>query len=165
MDEDRVIVGYQSGVGVFDVCTGQRIGRIHDGDYNWYQSDPPFIRYPSAEGIRLVRAPGLWGGHLDRSTADGWTCQRVDGGAVLRSEGHPDFKVEYSEEYRAMGVSAGGGAFLYAISPGRPSRVTPAISGALRAMSGLSLSPRIRHSVLRMSRCRTGRPASTAAAA
>jgi hypothetical protein len=117
MDEDRVIVGSHSGVGVFDVRTAERIERTHDDAYNWYQGDPPSIRYPSAEGVRLIRAAGLWGGDLDQSTADGWTCHRVDGGAVLRSEGQQDFKIEDSEGYRAMGFSPGGGAFVYATSP------------------------------------------------
>jgi hypothetical protein len=117
MDEDRAIVGSHTGVGVFDVRTGERIERTYDNDYAWYQSDPPFIKYPSAEGVRLIRAAGLWGGELDQSTEDGWTCQRVGGGAVLRAEGRPDFKIEDSEEYRAMGFSPGGNAFLYATSP------------------------------------------------
>jgi hypothetical protein len=88
LDEDRIIVGSHSGVGVFDVHTGERIERTHDEDYNWYQGDPPFIRRPSAEGVRLIRAAGLWGGDLDQSTTDGWTCYRVDGGAVLSADGH-----------------------------------------------------------------------------
>jgi hypothetical protein len=85
IDEDRVIVGSQSGVGVFDVHMGGRIERTRDEDYTWYQGDPAFIRYPSAEGVRLIRAAGLWGGDLDQSTSDGWTCHRVDAGAVNRS--------------------------------------------------------------------------------
>jgi hypothetical protein len=117
MDEDRVVVGSHSGVGVLDVRTGERNERTHDEEYSWYQGDPPFIRYPSTEGVRLIRAAGLWGGGLDQSTADGWTCQRVDGGVVLRAEGQPDFKIEDSEEYRAMGFSPGGDAFVYATSP------------------------------------------------
>jgi hypothetical protein len=87
------------------------------GDYNWYQGDPAFIRRPSAEGVRLIRADGLWGGNLDQSTTDGWTCHRVDGGAVLSADGQPDFRIEDSEEYRAQGFSPGGGAFVYATSP------------------------------------------------
>jgi hypothetical protein len=73
VDEDRVIVGSHSGVGVFDIHTGERIERTHDEDYSWYQGDPPWIRYTTAEGVRLVRAAGLWGGDLDQSTTDGWT--------------------------------------------------------------------------------------------
>ena len=117
LDEDRVIIGSHSGVGVFDVHAGQRIERTHDDDYSWYQRDPPFIRHPSAEGVRLIRAAGLWGGDLDQSTIDGWTCHRVDRGAVLRAEGQPDFRIQDSEEYRAQGFSPGGGAFVYATSP------------------------------------------------
>ena len=116
MDEDRVIVGSHSGVGVFDVHTGERIERTHDEDYNWYQGDPPFIRYPSAEGVRLIRAAGLWGGDLDQLTTDGWTCNTVDGGAVLSAEGLPDFRIEDSEAYRAQGFSPVGGVFVYATS-------------------------------------------------
>lgn len=117
IDEDRVIVGSHSGIGVFNVHTGERVERTHDEEYNWYQGDPPFIRYPSAEGMRLIRAAGLWGGDLDQSTADGWTCHRVDGGAVLSADGQPDFRIEDREEYRAQGFSLGGGAFVYATSP------------------------------------------------
>jgi hypothetical protein len=117
MDEDRVIVGSHSGLGVFNVHTGERVERTHDEGYNWYQGDPPFIRYPTAEGVRLIRAAGLWGGDLDQMTADGWTCQRVDGGAVLSANGQPDFRIGDSEEYRAQGYSPGGGTFVYATSP------------------------------------------------
>jgi hypothetical protein len=117
LDEDRVIVGSHSGMGVFDVHTGERIERTQDEDYNWYQGDPPFIRHPSVEGVRLICAAGLWGGDLDQSATDGWTCHQVDGGAVLCAEGQPDFIIEDSEEYRAQGFSPGGGAFVYATSP------------------------------------------------
>jgi hypothetical protein len=117
IDEDRGIVGSHSGIGGFDVHTGERVERTHDEDYNWYQGDPPFIRYPTAEGVRLIRAAGLWGGDRDQLTADGWTCQRVDGGAVLSADGQPDFRIEDSEEYRAQGFSPGGGTFVSAISP------------------------------------------------
>ncbi|MBO0803472.1 MAG: hypothetical protein J2P25_10425 [Nocardiopsaceae bacterium] len=117
LDEDRIIVGSHSGVGVFDVHTGERTERAHDEDYNWYQGDPPFIRRPSADGVRLIPAAGLWGGDLDQVTADGWTCHRVNGGAVLSADGQPDFRIEDSEEYRAQGFSPGGGAFVYATSP------------------------------------------------
>ena len=41
LDEDRIIVGSHSGIGIFDVHTGERIERTHDEDYNWYQGDPP----------------------------------------------------------------------------------------------------------------------------
>ena len=54
-----VIVGSHSGTGVFDVHTCDRRELRPDEDYNWYQGDPPFIRYPSAEGVRLIRAAGL----------------------------------------------------------------------------------------------------------
>jgi hypothetical protein len=116
MDEDRVIIGSHSGTGVFDVHTGERAERMHDEHYTWYQAAPPFIRYPSAEGVQLIRAAGLWGGDLDQSTADGWTCHRVGAGAVLRAEGQPDFRIEDSEEYRAQGFSPRGSAFIYATS-------------------------------------------------
>ena len=62
LDEDRIIVGSHSGVGVFDVHTGARIERTYDENYNWYQGDPPYIRRPSAaQGVRLIRAAGLRG--------------------------------------------------------------------------------------------------------
>jgi hypothetical protein len=119
LDEDRIIVGSHSGVGVFDVHTGARIERTYDddGNYNWYQGDPPSIRRPSAKGVRLIRAAGLWGGGLDQTTTDGWTCHRVDGGAVLSADAQPDFRIEDREEYRAQGFSPEGGAFVYATSP------------------------------------------------
>lgn len=116
-DEDRVIAGSHSGTGVFDVHTGKRTGRTCDEGYDWYQGDPPFIRYPSAEGVRLIRAAGLWGGDLPHSTADGWAGYRVEAGAVLRAEGEPDFSIDDPEEYRAQGFSPLGGAFVYATSP------------------------------------------------
>lgn len=117
LDEDRVIVGSHSGVGVFDVRTGERLERRYDEGYTWYQGDPPFIRYPSAEGVRLIRAAGMWGGELDQSTTDGWTCHRVDSGVVLSAASDPDFRIEDPEEYRAQGFSPGGGVFVYATSP------------------------------------------------
>ena len=117
LDEDRIIVGSHSGVGVFDVHTGARIERTHDENYNWYQGDPPSIKRPSVGGVRLIRAAGLWGGDLDQATTDGWTCHQVDEGAVLHADGQPDFRIEDSEEYRAQGFSPGGGAFVYATSP------------------------------------------------
>jgi hypothetical protein len=116
LDEDRVIVGSHSGTGVFYVHTGERIERTCDEGYDWYQGDPPFIRYLSARGVRLIRAAGLWGGDLPQSTADGWTSYRVDAGAVLRAEGQPDFNVDDPEEYRAQGFSPLGGTFVYATS-------------------------------------------------
>jgi hypothetical protein len=33
---------------------------------------------------------------------------------VLHADGQPDFRIEDSEEYRARGFSAGGGAFVCA---------------------------------------------------
>lgn len=74
LDEERLLVGSHSGVGVFDVHSGEKGERTHDEHYNWYQGDPPWIRYPSQEGVRLVRAAGLRGGELDQTTIDGWTC-------------------------------------------------------------------------------------------
>ena len=117
LDEDRIIVGSHSGVGVFDVHTGARIERTYDENYNWYQGGPPYIRRPSAQGVRLIRAAGLWGGDLDQATTDGWTCHRIDRGVVLNADGQPDFRIEDSEDYRAQGFSPGGGAFVYATSP------------------------------------------------
>lgn len=117
LDEDRLIVGSHSGVGVLAVHTGERTERTYDESYNWYQDDPPSIRYPSADGVRLVRAAGLWGGDLPQSTGDGWTSFRVSDGAVLRAEGQPDFSIDDPEEYRAQGFSPLGGAFVYATSP------------------------------------------------
>ena len=117
LDEDRIIVGSHSGVGVFDVHTGARIERTYDENYNWYQGDPPYIRRPSAQGVRLIRAAGLWGGDLDQATTDGWTCHRIDRGVVLNAAGQPDFRIDDSEDYRAQGFSPGGGAFVYATSP------------------------------------------------
>jgi hypothetical protein len=118
LDEERVIVGSHSGVGVFDVHTGERTERTYDEGYSWYQGDPPFIRYPSAQGTRLIRAAGLWGGDLPQSTSDGWISHQVDEGAVLRAEGQPDFSIDDPEEYRAHGFSPLGRAFVYATSPG-----------------------------------------------
>ncbi len=55
------------------------------------------LGHPSAEGVRLIRAAGLWGGDLDQLSMDGSTCYRVDEGAVLSAGGQPDFTVEDSE--------------------------------------------------------------------
>jgi hypothetical protein len=117
LDEDRVVVGSHSGVGVFDVRTGERIERTYDQGYNWYQADPPSIRRSSAQGVSLIRAAGLWGGDLPQSTTDGWTSRRLSGGTVLHAEGQPDFSIDDSEEYRAQGFSPLGSAFVYATSP------------------------------------------------
>ena len=117
VDEDRVIVGSHSGTGVFDVHTGERTERTYGEGYDWYQSDPPVIRYPSAQGMRLIRAAGLWGGDLPQSTIEGWTSHRVDAGAILRADGQPDFSIGDPEEYRAQGFSPLGCAFVYATSP------------------------------------------------
>lgn len=117
IDEERIIVGSHSGVGVFEIQTGERVGRTHDEHYGWYQGDPPRIRYPTPEGVRLVRAAGLWGGELDQVTADGWYCHRTDTGVVLSAEGEPGCKIESSEESRAQGFSSGGYVFVYATSP------------------------------------------------
>jgi hypothetical protein len=56
-------------------------------------------------------------GDLDQSTTDSSTRDQVDGGAELRAEGQPDFRIEDSEEYRAHGFPPGGGAFVCATSP------------------------------------------------
>jgi hypothetical protein len=117
IDDERIIVGSHSGVGVFDPHTGQRLERTRDDHYTWYQGDPPSIRYPSADGMRLIRTAGLWGGELDQSTTDGWTCRRARGGVVLSAEGQPDFRIRDPEEYRARGFSPEGTAFVYATSP------------------------------------------------
>lgn len=117
LDEDRVIVGSHSGTGVFDIHTGERTERTYDEGYDWYQSDPPSIRYPTAAGMRLIRAAGLWGGNLPQSTTDSWTSRRDGAGAILRAEGQPDFRIDDPEEYRAQGFSPLGGAFVYATSP------------------------------------------------
>jgi hypothetical protein len=71
----------------------------------------------SADGMRLIRTAGLWGGELDQSTTDGWTCRRVHGGVVLGAEGQPDFRIRDPEEYRAQGFSPEGTVFVYATSP------------------------------------------------
>jgi len=117
IDEERIIVGSHSGVGLFEIQSGERVERTHDEHYGWYQGDPPWIRYPTPEGVRLVRAAGLWGGELDQATTDGWTCHRINTGVVLSAEGRPDCKIEDSEEFRAQGFSSGGCAFVYATSP------------------------------------------------
>jgi hypothetical protein len=75
------------------------------------------MRYQSPEGVRLVRAAGLWGGELDQTTTDGWTCHRINTGVVLSAEDQSDCRIEDSEEFRAQGFSPGGCAFVYATSP------------------------------------------------
>jgi hypothetical protein len=68
LDENRIIVGSHSRVAVFDVHTGARIERTYDENYHRYQGDPPSIRRHSGDGMRLIRAAGLWGGDLDQAT-------------------------------------------------------------------------------------------------
>jgi hypothetical protein len=56
LDEDRIIVGSHSGVGVFDVHTGARIQRTHDENYNWYQGDPTGLQN---RGLGRVPSAGI----------------------------------------------------------------------------------------------------------
>lgn len=117
IDEHRIAVGSHSGLGVFEIQGGHRIERTRDDKYAWYQGDPPWIRYPGPEGVRLVRAAGLWAGELDQVTTDGWTCRRTSTGVVLSAHGSPECRTEDSEEFRAQGFSADGRAFVHATSP------------------------------------------------
>lgn len=117
LDEERLIAGSHSGVGVFLIRSGERCERIYDDRYGWYNAAPPSIRYPVPGGVRLIRAAGLWGGELDQATADGWSCRRTSDGAVLSAAGQPDFRIEDSEEFRAQGFSPGGRAYVCATSP------------------------------------------------
>lgn len=133
LGEELVIIGSHSGTGVFDARTGKRTERTCDSDYSWYQSDPPLIRYPSAEGMRLVRAAGLWGGDLAQSSADGWTCRRTGDGTVLRADGQPDFRIWDPEEYRTQGFSPEGSVFVYATSPTVHLATRTRAEGMLRA--------------------------------
>jgi hypothetical protein len=116
LDEQRVIVGSHSGIGVFDASTGARVERLPADDCSWYQGDPPFIRRPGPAGVRLIPAEGLWGGELDRSTADGWSCELRPDGAQLVADGQTPILVVDPEDRRAYGFSSRGRTFVYATS-------------------------------------------------
>ena len=117
LDSGRVVVGSHSGLGVFDVRTGERLERIASDNYAWHCDDPPSIRYPSASGVRLVPAEGLWGGELDRTTRDGWSCRLRADGAEVFADGSPyRVCVLDPEERRAYGFSPDGQTFIYATS-------------------------------------------------
>ena len=117
LDGERVLVGSHSALGVFDSRTGDRLERTPSDDYSWCEPDPPSIRYAGGSDVRLVAAEGLWGGELDRVTADGWACRLRTDGAQLFAEGNPHtVRVHDPEERRAFGFSPDGQTFIYATS-------------------------------------------------
>lgn len=116
-DELRVVVGSHAGVGVFDARTGERVLRVRDNDYAWFDSDRLAIGVPDDHGgHELVPSMGLEGGSLPTTTSDGWRCERTDGGAALRF-GDDEVLVSDDEEFRACGFSPAGSTFVFATSP------------------------------------------------
>jgi hypothetical protein len=118
VDDTRVAVGSHSGLGVFDVGTGSTVERVPDvnGDYSWYQADPPAVRYETSGGITLLPAAGLWGGGLPRNTEDGWTAELVSEGAVLRHRDQGRVLIADPEDVRALAFSPGESALVFASS-------------------------------------------------
>lgn len=116
--EGVIAVGSHSGLGVFDVRTGEMLERVpdNDGNYTWHQADPPSIRRASSHGVRLLPSSGLWGGHLDPMTDDGWMATAVEGGVVVERTDDVGFTVHDSDDVRAMGFSPRGTVFVFATS-------------------------------------------------
>jgi hypothetical protein len=116
LDEERVIVGSHSGVGVFDASTGTRLERMPADDYSWYQGDPPFIRRPGPAGCSSFQPKGCG--------VASWTALRLTAGAVscgpTARNSLPTARHRYlpstAEDRRAHGFSSGGRTFVYATS-------------------------------------------------
>lgn len=119
IDEQRVVVGSHSGLGIIDVPSGALIERISvvEGSYEWFSEAPPSATWLDVEGVHSVPVAGLWGGSLPDSTADGWRCSKSAAGAVLRGPGESTIDIADREEFRAFGFSPGGRVFVYASSP------------------------------------------------
>lgn len=119
LDEQRVIVGSHSGVGVVDVCSGVQISRVldHDGSYGWFSDAPPSATWMDSDGPRTVPVAGLWGGHLSQATSDGWTCERSAVGVALKGPNGNTLTMNDEEEVRACGSSPHGRVFVFATSP------------------------------------------------
>jgi hypothetical protein len=115
-DERRIVVASHAGIGVFDAGTGQRVLRVRDNDYAWWDADRLAILLPTPEGDEVVPCMGLEGGSLPHGTSDGWTYTQVQAGAVV-SHNDQRFAVEDPEEFRAAGFSPLGTLFAYATSP------------------------------------------------
>jgi hypothetical protein len=118
VDEQRVIVGSLSGLGIIDARSGTTVARISDvaGSYEWFSETPPSATWPDLEVVHTVPVAGLWGGSLLDSTADGWRCSRSATGAVLRGPRESTLDIADAEEFRAFGFSPGGSVFVYASS-------------------------------------------------
>jgi hypothetical protein len=119
LDEQRVIVGSHSGIGVIDAGSGDRIDRVPDpdGSYEWFSEPPPSATYVGSDRTYTVPIAGLWGGRLRETTADGWRCMKTPQGATLNGPDGTTVVVEDDEEFRALGFSSGGRVFVYATSP------------------------------------------------
>lgn len=129
-DSSLLLVISWSGRSLFDSATGDRIARDRDDDVaEWTSAD-----YLTAEGIGPLEAvpvvvAGLWGGGLQRVTADGWSVNVVapdwpdervilqpPGGEVL-SEAHSNGCVQLGQpinEVRAYGFSRDGATLVLA---------------------------------------------------
>jgi hypothetical protein len=116
-DEVRVVVGSHAGIGVFNATTGERILRVRDNDYTWFEQEALAILVPiDGGGVETIPSMGLEGGFLPNITSDGWRCERTSEGAVLH-RGVERVPVADNEEFRALGFSPGGSVFVLATSP------------------------------------------------
>lgn len=118
VDEVTIAVGTHSGLGVIDARTGATLERCPDtqGDYAWYQADPPAIRYASPQGVTLLPAGGLWGGQLRTTTDDGWSALATPHGFSLKHARHHIDPVLDNDEVRAVAISPAGRCAVFATS-------------------------------------------------
>ncbi len=129
-DSSALLVVSWSGRSLFDVSTGERLARDRDDDVaKWTSAD-----YVAAQGIGPLEGvpvvvAGLWGGGLQRVTADDWSVSVVapdwpdervilqPPGCGILSEGHSDGCVQIaqpSNEVRACGFSRDGTTLVLA---------------------------------------------------
>jgi len=116
-DEVRAVVGSRAGIGVFDATTGDRVLRIKDNDYAWWDGQRMAILLPTAgDGVESIPSMGLEGGALPVTTRDGWECSRTEHGVVL-TRGEERLPLADVAEFRACGFSPAGSLFVLATSP------------------------------------------------
>lgn len=115
--DGTVVVGSHSGVGVFDAVAGDRLLRVRDDGYTWWDEERAAILVQGPDrAIESVPAMGLWGGALPSSTTDGWECLKDTSGALLVRDDER-VSVPDDEEFRACGFSLDGSFFVLATSP------------------------------------------------
>ena len=119
LDEERVLVGSDSGVAVVAADTGERIGRAEetDGSYGWFTEQPPSGTWTGQDGAHTVRVAGLWGGHPPETTPDGWRIERLVGGATVTGPDGTTLAISDDEDVLAFGFSPAGRVVVFATSP------------------------------------------------